>query len=238
MRKVQTLIFIVLLILQLPPLYANLNYSQDFNSLKEIYCKNKEIPESYEKPILLALSKYPELNETKIKFKEKSLSTSINIKPKITFVLKEEPISITMAARPSGNFILKKKSKIQYNIIINDEYLWKENASELNLGIQIGALGHELGHIVDYLSMSKLQIFAFGLKYKFSEKFRSRIEKETDEEAINRGLGRELYNFTFFIYNDKSASEEYLEYKRRIYYSPEEILALVEKYENSSKISN
>lgn len=238
MKKGALFLLIFLFIcFQICEVLASVNYSQDINSLKEQYSYNKQIPEKYEMPILLALSKYPELNETRINFKEKTFSGNINIKPTITFALKEEPVSITMASRPSWNFIFKKKENIQYNVFINNGPLGT-NISDLSLNSQVGILGHELAHIIDYLPMSKLQISTFGIKYKFSEKFRSQIEKKTDEEAINRGLGREIYNFTSFIYNDKSVPKGYLEYKKRVYYSPEEILKLVEKYENSSKISN
>ena len=102
----------------------------------------------------------------------------------------------------------------------------------------MGVFSHELEHVIDYASMSKMQIVLFGFKYKYSEKFRSDVEKRMDKNAVNRGFGREVYNFTSFVYNNKCVLEEYKEYKKRIYYSPEEILELVEKYENSSKISN
>ena len=99
-ERVIRILFFCLLIFLIPKVFAEINYSQDTDFLKEHYAYNKEIPENYEKSILLTLSRYPELNETKINFKEKPLWTTISTKPKITFIFTEEPLSVTMATRP------------------------------------------------------------------------------------------------------------------------------------------
>ena len=78
--------------------------------LLENYGKNKELHEQYELSILVALSKYPELSNISIVFKEKSLST-------------------TMSAQPKLNFIFLSKEKHKYKITINNKKQKEEGFS-------------------------------------------------------------------------------------------------------------
>ncbi|MDP4208523.1 MAG: hypothetical protein Q8928_06885 [Bacteroidota bacterium] len=188
----------------------NIKESIDYNvdSLKREYSNNKKILSQYEVQTLLALSHYPELKDIRIEFKESNIKT-------------------TLACQPKWNFFLKKRANRTYRILINKSAKIKGVLySEIPFDAQVGGMGHELAHIVDYSHRSTLGIFLFGIKYVFSIPGRSKVEKQVDRITIGHQLGHQLYNFCNFILNS-SVSEKYKEYKRKVYYKPEELLPLI-----------
>ena len=58
----------------------SLTLSLNKDSLEAEFSKNKEIPEGIEVATLYALSFYPELKNTIIKFKEKRIKTTLNVR--------------------------------------------------------------------------------------------------------------------------------------------------------------
>ncbi|MGV8086158.1 MAG: hypothetical protein ACP5N1_00875 [Candidatus Woesearchaeota archaeon] len=160
------------------------------------------IEESYN----LALSYYPELSETKIFLKYRELDKR------------------TMNARPKANFIFLSKENREYNIIINTNY--KDGAiTIMNYSSEgkVGMFGHELGHIYDYSGKTTGDMIIFGAGYVFSKTYMQKTERKTDQIAIDRGLGKELYNATLFQYTNK----DYWLDKEGIYYNPQDILDLM-----------
>jgi len=212
------LLFIIFLTSQISASLAPLNeINKTF--LLENYGKNKEISEQYELSILVALSKYPELSNTSILFKEKSLST-------------------TMVARPKLNFIFLPKKKHEYNIISNNKETKKGGLLLQNFSFegQVGIIGHELGHIVDYKEKNDLQIIFTGIGYVLSKSYKIMLENKVDKITIKHGLGQELYISQFFIWNNPNISEKYKKKKEKFYYSPEEILNLTNEFESGREI--
>jgi hypothetical protein len=177
--------------------------SADLDSLQKHYGENKEIPEKYRLPILLALSHYPELQEEQIVFK---LSQS----------------DFPMVARPKvGNLITHKKENRRYIVLISENEgnkhpeQWLKN---LHLNAQVGLLGHELGHIVQYSEMSKFKVMKTAFNYLFQSK-REAFEKDADKLAIEHGLGWQVYDWanTIRAHDDLLSSRRYI---NRFYLTP------------------
>lgn len=183
--------------------------------------KNKIIPEELEVPILKALSYYPELKETKIKFRyKKGVGKSIML---------AQPIIETLPfpAQKRG-YVIKFRRSIDFEIFSKKVY-------ELPEDILVGWFGHELGHIVDYLNRSSLQLIKFGLLYWLSSNFKVRVEKTADRKAVEHGLGDEIIKTKNYILDNAYMPEEYKERIKTFYPSPEEIAELVEKLEVRKK---
>ena len=218
--KNHKIISILLIIL----FYTNLIFAQDTlpryvqkedylsrkNEIKNTFAKNKILPGSFEIQTLIALSQYPELKNTQIVFKEKRIAT-------------------TMVTRPKPNFIFKNKKNREYVIYINNSTKRVKGVllDTVPFNAQVGIIGHELAHIVDYSDKSTFTIFGNGIAYMFS-KWRQKFEFSIDKIAIQHGFVWQLYDFSDFILNKSFASEKYKKYKHKHYMTPNQIL----KYHN------
>lgn len=185
------------------------NYSEQLEELKNRYGQNKKLPGDFELPCLIALSHYPELADVNIEFVYKKIAT-------------------TMAARPRLNMLFRKRKNREYRIFINTDSARVKGVllHQVPFNAQVGIIGHELAHIMDYESKSVGRLVKTGIRY-LSKGFRSRMEKETDMAAIKRGFGWQLYSFTDFLFTCKDVPEAYLKYKQKVYYSPEDFLILL-----------
>jgi hypothetical protein len=172
--------------------------------LKAEFSDNKTIPEEYEMQCLLALSYFPELK-----------------KENIEFVYSKGAYS--MAARPAPLSLLGKKKNRKYRIFINTE---SKNQGlllhEVPFNAQVGIIGHELAHILDYTQKSVFRIMRDGIGYS-SEKFRAKFEHATDKIAIDRGLGWQVLEFCSSTHESESVPQQYKEYKNRVYMTPASI---------------
>ncbi len=84
-------------------------------------------------------------------------------------------------------------------------------------------LAHELAHVL-YLSQRK-RVRLFGLARLLSEKRTARFERWTDLQAIARGYGAGLVEYRRWLY--RNIPPVSLKTKRRNYFSPEEIDAVL-----------
>ncbi len=176
--------------------------------LQEEFGANKELPAGYQTAILTALSYYPELKHVNIEFRTSRIKT-------------------TMAAVPRLFSLLGKKEKRKFVIKINvSERSGALLLKDLSFNAQVGVIGHELAHIVDYLSMRSGQIVKFGIDYLNIEK-RREIEARTDLIAVDHGLGWQLLQFGREVLTDPEVPENYKKYKRSIYIQPHEMLFLL-----------
>ena len=177
---------------------------------------NSEIIPKYESEINFVLQNYPELENTTIFFTEKEISHTMQSKPKL-------------------NFLFKQKENREYKIILNNGTKSNSGMLVINLNStqRIGIFSHEIGHIVDYESMSNFGIISFGIQYIFPNSKR-KIEHRVDEIAINHGFGKELIEFTKLAFYGENVPEKYKKKKFKYYYSPEELENLQNLYENSS----
>lgn len=174
--------------------------------LRKAYGNNKNLPKGYELQCLIALSRYPELKDTRINFILGDLKT-------------------TMAARPQPDFIFRKKEDRIYTVLINNRAAEREGVSivELSFAAQVGIIAHEFAHILAYSKMSRLEMILCGGCYYSSPYFHKKIERETDLITIERGFGEQLYEFSDYVLNKSSACDAYKDFKKKFYYQPEEI---------------
>ena len=185
-----------------------LDYNKD--SLETIYGEGKIFIPEYELQSLIALSFYPELQHTKIKFqladKESTAKTTV------TFLS-----------------ILNTSDKHFIIYINNNKTRTGLTLKDAPFNAQVGAIGHELAHVADFKTKNLLQMGLWGIKY-LSRKLKIQIENKTDKSTIQHGLGWQLYDFVDFVLNRSTATEAYKNFKRKNYLSLDEIRNLIKKY--------
>jgi hypothetical protein len=175
------------------------------DSLKLICPPYSSIPKELEMPMILALVHFPELKNSKIKFKLSSIKTTMNARP-------------TM-----GSLIFRSKEKRTYTVRINDQKMDSLiSIFEVPYNAQIGVFGHEFSHFVDYIGLSFWGVLKRGLSYGNPEK-KSAYEKETDILTIQHGLGQELLDWSDYVLNRSNATAAYKAFKRSTYLTPQEI---------------
>ncbi len=84
-------------------------------------------------------------------------------------------------------------------------------------------IAHELGHTLYYKKRNRLRLF--GLVRLASKGFTARFERWADLQAIARGYGEGLKAYRLWLYQNVDAKT--LVGKRRNYFSPEEIEAIL-----------
>ncbi len=184
--------------------------------------KNKCIPKIIEKPILIALSYYPELEDTHIKF-----------------VFKKHINGSVMQAQPLPVSIFKSRENRQYQINISSMLRLIHSATPIHQlpdNIIIGWIGHELGHIMDYEQRSKLGLVKFGITYLFSSGHRRQGETNADTYAVNHGLADYIIATKRFILDNAELPKAYKEKIARLYLSPDDIVEQVRKLEEKKAI--
>ena len=192
-------------------LIDSLNISGKLDTLKSQFSNNKKLTPNYEVEILTALSYYPELSNTKIKFKEAKIKTTLNARP--------APVSV----------LFRRKKKRKYVIRINSQFLDSViHLSHISFNAKIGVFGHEFAHIYDYQNRNIWGIASRLIAYS-SKKSKSDFEKEIDTFTIQRGLGWQLYEWSNYVLNTSNATKAYKEFKRLTYLTPEEIKSALNK---------
>ncbi|MGL5317686.1 MAG: hypothetical protein ACRC9Q_03200 [Bacteroidales bacterium] len=187
--------------------------SDSMNTLREEYGKNKVYPQEYEEQFLIALSHFPQLKEVHIHL-----------------IFDHE--KTTMSARPKIASLFCKDRK--YNIRINNAKSFEGILLEdVPFNAQIGVIGHELAHIVDYEQKSFAQIIGTGLGY-LTGKYKRRLEHYIDNQTIMHGLGWQLLEWAQYSMHEDNASEKYIQFKKRVYMLPEKILTVIETKSNRS----
>jgi hypothetical protein len=147
-----------------------------FKELETEYGRNKIIPFIYKKQILMALSHYPELKRTPIDFIVEDADFPLQSQPSITTLL------IPFTVR-KYNIIISARSVLEYEKIL---------LGKIPFQGQIGVIGHELSHVVDYESTETFEVVKIGVQYLLSSTFRVAFERKTDLLTIDHGLGCEL----------------------------------------------
>ena len=178
---------------------------------------NKKIPPSIEKNVLTALSFYPELKNTRIKF-----------------VFKNKIRYSVMQARPVLSSLLRKRRNRRYRINIS-EHIKLINASmpfiQIPDTVMIGWIGHELGHILDYKGKKNGEMISFGWRYYFNSAFMKKAEMVADSLAVERGVGYHIVATKRFILDHADLPQAYKDRISRLYLSPDMILEQIKKLE-------
>ena len=180
---------------------------------------NKDIPDEIREVALLALSHYPELVDVEIdfQFQNKIRGSVMQAQPKV------------------GSLLFDNKANRSYRIKISrylellDEMIPIE---ELPHDVLLGWIGHELGHIKDYVDRSMANMMAFGLRYFLFNKFVTQAEIAADSHSVSNGLGKAIIATKDFVLNHDRLPESYKNKIRALYMSPGEILSLVDVEED------
>ena len=182
------------------------------NELREKYGYNKSFIKELELASLIALSYFPELSKTMIRFKRSNIKT-------------------TMATRPSLGSFFKSKANREYVIYVDDKIVNQEGilVDQVPFNALVGLIGHEYQHILDYTKMSALEIIGLAPKYCF-RKFKRKFENETDKAIIERGLGSQLMDWAQYSMHECDASEEYKNFKKENYLSKTEIINIMKSH--------
>jgi len=187
------------------------------SELKNEFGTKKIIPCEIELECLTALSFYPELKNTDIEFRFGHLN-------------------FTMISKPKSRSILKERTQRQYVIIIQRSGLsnnvdWKE----LSFNAMVGWIGHELAHVLHYSHKSSGGIMFIGLKYAVPG-YRRKMERFTDQLAIQHDLGYALYEGVEFTINSSHASEHYKNNQEKFYLHTNEIIERIYSKETWSVV--
>ena len=158
---------------------------------------------SLEESARIAIQYYPELKNVNIEVVYANTKTTMETRPVI-----------------GSLFSKQRKYKIFVDTFVENNFGLL--VSEVPLNAKIGLLGHEFAHILDYESKSNLEIIKIGKTYLTKEDIRA-YETIIDELTIQRGLGLYLKAWADYILNQSKTSEEYKNYKRKNYLTPEEI---------------
>lgn len=197
----------------------SLEMASKLDSLKRTYPNIINPPQKYELAIYSAIEYYPELKNNTIKFKEKKIGTTLNARPTI----------------PSLFF--RRKSKRIYVVRVNNLVKRKEiiTLNKVSFNAQVGILGHEFNHFLDYSERGFFGVMGRGFNY-LSDKSKSNFEKEIDTRTLYRGLGWQLYDFSIYVYTNENVPKEYLEFKKKIYWGPDDFLRLIKESEEEPKL--
>ncbi|SHN35601.1 hypothetical protein SAMN04488057_1284 [Cyclobacterium lianum] len=191
----------------------------------ERFATNKKIPLEIRDIALEALSYFPDLFETEIDFQfKKNINGSV------------------MQAQPKiGSLLFSSKENRGYRIKIS-RYLALEDEAvpieTLPKEVLLGWIGHELGHIQDYLERSAFNLLQFGVKYYLSNTFLSEAEIAADSYAVAFGLGKHIIATKNFVLNHDKLPEDYKLKIRTLYMSPGEILSMVDAEDSEEDISD
>jgi predicted class III extradiol MEMO1 family dioxygenase len=185
-------------------------WQQDFDSLRSIYSSNKIFVKEYELQSLIALSYYPELKNVPITFKYHDIKTTMEVRPEFASAIKNH----------NRKYIIF----IDNNVHSNEGLLLKD----VPFNAQIGVIGHELAHIMDFEKRSIKSLLLLAIDY-VTLKNHARYERSIDEYAIQRGLGWQELEFADFMQNRSNVASGYKRFKQINYMSSSEISAEIAK---------
>lgn len=185
------------------------------DSIKGEMSYNKTIITDFETEIYTALSYFPELDSTQIEFRYANIKTSLTAQPKI-------------------GSLFRRRSKRKYIIRIKPATRDSVAAlSQAGFNGAVGGLGHELNHIIDYSKRGFFGILGRLFDYA-SKRGKRKFEAEIDRMTIQKGLGWQVYDWEDFVMNNSNAKVQYKAYKKRIYYSPEELKKLINQTDKNN----
>lgn len=184
------------------------------NTKLDKFGNKKQIPAELRNVILKALSFYPKFQNIEIDFifNEHIRKSVMQAQPKFTSMFGSRKRR-TYLVKISRNFELKgKKIPIQ----------------ELPEKVLVGWIGHELGHIMDYLQRNNWSMILFGIGYYTSKSFIMSAERVADTYAINHDLGDYILATKEFILHEAGMPDKYINRIKKLYLSPEEVMDIVE----------
>jgi len=169
------------------------------------------LPEQYFTPFSQAFAHYPELVSSRITFKQKHISTTMNVRPTLgTFLF---------SSRQNRRYIIRMNNSKRDSIVTLDE---------IPKDALTGIFGHELRHMLDYNDRNCWRILQMGWKY-LNKANRIAYERSTDSLTVVRGMGVSLYKWSHFVLYESDATAKYKKFKLETYMKPEEIERLIKE---------
>lgn len=159
---------------------------------KAIISGKRNIPQKYMRDVVLALSYFPELADSRILFKYKKIKGTMN-------------------ARPGMLNLFRHPSNRKYILALNNNKGKYEGVSldSLSVNARIGWFSHEIAHIYTYYLMNNYQTLLFSIKYLAVPKFVKKTERYTNSVAIARGLAFAIYEGENYLLKDNKISDYY-----------------------------
>lgn len=191
-------------------------FASRLDSLRENCSYRKTFLPQFETEIISALSYYPELDSTRIIFKEAKIKASLNARPTIG--------SLLFRKRANRKYVIRIKPNTGDSVATLDQ---------VGFNGAVGVLGHELNHIVDYSSRGIFRIIGRLFNYT-NKKGKRRYEGEIDRMTVVKGLGWQLFDWEDYVLNKSNAKAKYKAYKRAVYYSPDEVITIIEELEQQN----
>lgn len=164
-----------------------------------------EVPTELKTAVYSSLSHYPELQNNSIRFKQARISTTLNARPTLG--------SLLFRRKENRRYVVRINSRIADSII---------SVFHLSETAKKGILGHEFAHFADYETRNFWQVLGRAFSY-LSKKRKAAFEQSIDTETIKRGLGIELYAWSYYVLYESNATVAYKNFKRETYLTPEEI---------------
>jgi len=174
------------------------------DSLLLIYGSKKKFVKEFELQSLIALSYYPELKDVPITFLYNDIKTTMEVRPEFYSALKNH----------NRKYIIFIDNNTHNNegVLLHD----------VSFNAQIGVIGHELAHIMDFEKRTVKSLMLLAIDY-VTMKNHARYERSIDAYTIKRGLGWQELEFADFMQNKSNASEKYKRFKQINYLSSSEI---------------
>lgn len=191
-------------------------FASQLDSLRETCSYRKTFLPDFETEIISALSYYPELDSTRIVFKEAKIKASLNARPTI------------------GSLLFRRRANRKYVIRIKPNNVDSvATLDQVGFNGAVGVLGHELNHIVDYSNRGFFRIIARLFSYT-NKKGKRRYEGEIDRMTVEKGLGWQLYDWEDYVLNKSNAKAKYKDYKRAVYFTPNELIIIMKELEEKN----
>ena len=171
------------------------------DSLEQLFSINKKFNPKIKSAALVALSRYPELKNTKIEFIFKNITATMETRPKINFAA------------------LTKHRTYQVFINLNKGKNKALDIDSLSETVKIGWIAHELGHIIDYESRNAFSLFMMAPYYVWVPSFKRNIEQSVDIITIRHSCGYEHCEGVEYLLYKSNATEAYKK-RNTTYYLP------------------
>jgi hypothetical protein len=176
--------------------------------------ENNQFHDQFIQGFNTAIGCYPELRHTHIRIRLGNIST-------------------TMSARPNKLIFVRSRRNREYLLTIDTIQDNKAGLFfRLSDSARIGLISHELAHVLDYHHHHVPGVCGKGIEYLFH---RSRLEHRADELAVMHGMRAYLKKYAEAAFNPKVSGEKYVRFKRKYYYTPEQ-LALLDTGKNDVTI--